>query len=78
MLDLPIEERVRRCYEAALDTGLAEKAAIDAAMILWRATRPDEPLDSARGCVAHVIAQVRVERRTGTMPDEEHSDGADR
>jgi len=69
MLDLTIEQRVRRCYESALDTGLAEKAAIDAAMILWRVGRPEETLDCARQSVSHIIAQARIARRVGQLKD---------
>lgn len=69
MLDLPIDQRVRRCYELALETGLAEKAAIDAALVLWRAGRPEEPLELARRSVSHIIARVRIERRIGRPVD---------
>jgi hypothetical protein len=69
MLDLPIDQRVRQCYESALDCGLAEKAAIDAALVLWRTGRPEESLDSARRSVSHIIAQARIERRTGQPVD---------
>ncbi len=70
MMDLPIDQQVRRCYELALKNGLDERAAIDAALILWRAGRPDEPLDIARRSVSHVIARARIERRTGQPVDE--------
>jgi len=76
MLDLPIDQRVRRCYELALETGLAERAAIDAALVLWRAGRPDEPFDVARRSVSHIIAQVRIERRTGRPVDADGPEGA--
>ena len=58
-----IEDRVRECYEAAIDTGLGEKAAIDAALVLWRTARPAEAMESARRAVAQIIAQSRVNRR---------------
>jgi hypothetical protein len=68
--DLSIDERVRRCYESALETGLGEKAAIDAAFVLWRAARPAEAIDTARHAVARIIALSRVERATGRPIEE--------
>jgi hypothetical protein len=58
-----IEDRVRQCYEAAMETRLGEKAAIDAALVLWRAARPDEGLVPARQAVAEIIARSRIEKR---------------
>jgi hypothetical protein len=68
--DIPIENRVRQCYEAAIDTGLGERAAIDAALVLWRTARPAEGMEPARQAVAQIVARSRVERRSGRSVDE--------
>lgn len=74
--DPSIDKRVRRCYESALETGLEEKAAIDAALVLWRAAQPAEAIDTARHAVARIIALSRVERATGRPIDEVLKDRA--
>jgi hypothetical protein len=59
-----------------MDTGLGERAAIDAALILWRAARPAEGMEPARQAVAEIIARARIEKRVGRPVDEvlrEHS-----
>jgi hypothetical protein len=63
--DISIENRVRHCYEAAIETGLGEKAAIDAALVLWRTARPAEAMEPARQAVAQIVAQSRIEKRAG-------------
>lgn len=70
MYDIRIEDRVRQCYEAAIDTGLGEKAAIDAALVLWRAARPAEAMGPSRQAVAEIIARSRVEKRAGQPGDD--------
>ena len=70
MYDIRIEDRVRQCYEAAIDTGLGEKAAIDAALVLWRAARPAEAMEPARQAVAEIIARSRVEKRAEQPSDD--------
>jgi hypothetical protein len=69
MYDVQIETRVRHCYEAAIATGLGEKAAIDAALVLWRAARPDEAMEPARQAVSEIIARSRVAKRAERSTD---------
>jgi hypothetical protein len=68
--DIPIEDRVRRCYESAIETGLGEKAAIDAALVLWRTARPAEAMGPSRQAVAQIVARSRVEKRAGRPIDD--------